>query len=122
MALPNNTQITVESDGDWTFPAGTVLVKSFTLNGQLIETRLFMRHTDTGNWGGYTYRWNDAHTDATLVSGGLVASIAGQNWIYPSEAQCLQCHTSAAGGSLGLESRQLNTTIAYPTGRSANQL
>jgi uncharacterized repeat protein (TIGR03806 family) len=99
-----------------------VLVKNFTLNGQLIETRLFMRHTDTGNWGGYTYRWNDSHTDATLVSGGLVADVGGQEWVWPSEAQCLQCHTNAAGGSLGLEVRQLDSSFAYPTGRTANQL
>lgn len=123
MAVPNNTTISVAADGDWTFPNGTVLVKNFELNGQLIETRLFMRHTDTGNWGGYTYRWNDAHTDATLVSGGVIADIGGQDWIYPSEAQCLQCHTGAAGGSLGLETRQLNTNFTYAsTGRTANQL
>lgn len=123
MALPDNTKITVEADGDWTFPNGTVLVKSFTLNGQLIETRLFMRHVDSGNWGGYTYRWNSGHTDATLVSGGLTETIGTQDWTYPSEAQCLQCHTSGAGSSLGLETRQLNSSITYPaTGRTANQL
>jgi uncharacterized repeat protein (TIGR03806 family) len=123
MALPDNTKITVEADGDWTFPSGTVLMKNFTLNGDLIETRLFMRHTDTGNWGGYSYRWNAAHTEATLVSGGLDATIGTQTWSYPSEAQCLQCHTNGAGSSLGLETRQLNSTIMYPSsGRSANQL
>jgi len=123
MALPNGTTITVAADGDWTFPIGTVLVKNFRLNNQLVETRLFMRHSDTGNWGGYTYRWNSNNTDATLVSGGLVATIAGQDWIYPSEAQCLQCHTTAAGRALGLETRQLNSSFTYPsTGRTANQL
>lgn len=123
MALPDGTTISVQSDGDWAFPNGTVLMQNFVLNGQLIETRLFMRHTDTGNWGGYTYRWNDPHTDANLVSGGLIANVSGQDWIYPSEAQCLQCHTSAAGGTLGLETQQLNGAFTYPaTGRSANQL
>jgi uncharacterized repeat protein (TIGR03806 family) len=123
MGVPDGQRIAVDATtGDFDFPNGTVLVKNFSLNGQLIETRLFMRHTDTGNWGGYTYRWNDAHTDATLVSGGLVADVGGQNWIWPSEAQCLQCHTSAAGGSLGPEVRQLNSNFAYPTGRTANQL
>ena len=62
MALPDGAQITVETDGDWTFPNGTVLVKNFALNSDLFETRLFMRHTDTGNWGGYTYRWNTGRT------------------------------------------------------------
>jgi mono/diheme cytochrome c family protein len=98
-------------------------MKHFTLNGNLIETRLFMRHTDTGNWGGYTYRWNPTHTEATLVSGGLQETIGSQTWSYPSEAQCLQCHTAGAGRTLGLETRQLNSTIPYPaTGRSGNQL
>jgi uncharacterized repeat protein (TIGR03806 family) len=123
MALPDGARITVESDGDWTFPSGTVLVKNFTLNGNLIETRLFMRHMDTGNWAGYTYRWNTNHTEANLVTGGLIDTIAGQSWTYPSEAQCLQCHTSGAGFSLGLETKQLNTTFHYPsTNRDANQL
>jgi len=47
----------------------------------------------------------------------------GQQWIFPNEAQCLQCHTSAAGRSLGLETAQLNRNHTYPqTGRTANQL
>jgi uncharacterized repeat protein (TIGR03806 family) len=123
MALPDGARITVENDGDWTFPSGTVLVKNFTLNGSLIETRLFMRHTDTGNWGGYTYRWNTNHTEANLVTGGLIDTIGTQSWTYPSEAQCLQCHTSAAGFSLSLETKQLNSTFHYAsTNRDANQL
>lgn len=123
MALPDDGRITIEADGDWTFPPGTVLMKNFALNGALIETRLFMRHADTGNWAGYSYRWNAAQTDATLVSGGMVAKIGAQDWTYPSEAECLQCHTAAAGHTLGLETRQLNSTMTYPaTGRSANQL
>jgi uncharacterized repeat protein (TIGR03806 family) len=126
MALPNSGKITIGADGDWSFPNGTVLVKNFKLGNQLIETRLFMRHSDTGNWGGYTYQWNASQTAATLVKGGLVTHIGSpvnQDWIYPSEAQCLQCHTNGAGRSLGLETAQLNSDLTYPTtGRTANQL
>ena len=111
------------TSGDFDFPNGSVLVKNFTLGNSLIETRLFMRYADTGNWAGYTYRWNARIPDATLVTGGLVASISGQDWVYPSEAQCLQCHTAAAGRSLGLEVQQLNSNFTYSsTGRTANQL
>ena len=46
----------------------------------------------------------------------------GQTWEFPSEAQCLQCHSAAAGRSLGLEIGQLNGDFGYPTGRTANQL
>jgi uncharacterized repeat protein (TIGR03806 family) len=123
MALPDTQRITVQTDGDWDLPTGTVLMKNFRVGGRLIETRLFMRHPD-GVWGGYTYEWNAQQTDATLLEGGAPRDIGnGQTWIFPSEAQCLQCHTSAAGRSLGLETAQLNRSFTYPqTGRNANQL
>lgn len=122
MALPNNTSITVGSDGDFDFPSRTVLMKNFRLGNQLIESRLFMKHPD-GVWAGYTYQWNGAQTQATLVPGGGTGVHSGQTWVYPSPGQCLQCHTSAAGNSLGLEIAQLNGSLKYPqTGRNANQI
>jgi uncharacterized repeat protein (TIGR03806 family) len=122
IGLPNGQNITVGADGDWDFPNGTVLMKNFRRDSRLIETRLFMRHPD-GVWAGYSYEWNTQGTDARLVRGGKRVTIGGQPWIYPSEAQCLQCHTEAAGRSLGLETRQLAFNITYPqTGRDAHQL
>ena len=123
MALPNNTLITVGSNNDWDFPTSSVLMKNFRIGTRLIETRLLMRHPD-GNWGGFTYEWNTQQTDANLVQGGAIRDIGGgQQWIFPSESQCLQCHTSAAGRSLGLETAQLNRNHTYPqTGRTANEL
>jgi hypothetical protein len=57
------------------------------------------------------------------VRGGKRVTIGSQAWIYPSEAQCMQCHTEAAGRSLGVETRQLAFNITYPqTGRDAHQL
>ncbi len=123
MALPEGARIKVEASGHFTFPPGTVLMKNFVLQGQLIETRLLMRHIDTGNWGGYTYRWNAAHTDATLDADGEEVVIGNQTWSYLNVGNCLRCHTTNAGGSLGPETRQLNSSIVYPaTGRKANQL
>ncbi len=123
MALPNGTAITIGSGNDWDFPNGSVLVKNFRMGTRLIETRLFMRHPD-GEWGGFSYEWNTQQTDANLVQGGAVRDIGGgQQWIFPSEAQCLQCHTNAAGRSLGLETAQLNRNHLYPqTNRTANEL
>lgn len=124
MGLPDGQNITVQTGGDWDFPPGTVLRKDFRVGARLVETRLFMRHPDTTNWGGFSYEWNAQQTDATLVRGGALRDIGnGQQWIFPSEAQCIQCHTTAAGGSLGLETAQLNRDFAYPqTGRTANEL
>ena len=122
LGLPNGLNIDVQGDGDWDLPNGTVLVKHFRLGNQLVETRLFMRHPD-GAWAGYTFEWNAAQTEATRVTGGKTVMVAGQNWIFPSEAQCMQCHTSEAGYSLGLETAQLNGSLTYAqTGRNANQI
>jgi uncharacterized repeat protein (TIGR03806 family) len=121
LALPDGQRIDVDADNDFNFPNGSVLVKNFTLGTTLVETRLFMRHND-GNWAGYTYEWNAAGTEATRVVGGKTVQVAGQTWEFPSEAQCLQCHTAAAGRTLGLEIGQLNGEFGYPTGRTANQL
>ncbi|MEM9172891.1 MAG: PQQ-dependent sugar dehydrogenase [Pseudomonadota bacterium] len=122
IGLPNSTTMTIGTDGDIEFPPGTVIVKNFRLGGALIETRHLMRHPD-GVWAGYTYEWNAAQTEATRVRGGKTVTINGQDWIYPSGAQCLQCHTQAAGVSLGPEVAQWNRNFAYPaTGRNANQL
>jgi uncharacterized repeat protein (TIGR03806 family) len=122
IGLPDGATIAETANRDWDFPNGTVLVKNFRLQGKLIETRLFMRHPD-GVWGGYTYEWNDAETGATRVMGGKDKLVGTQTWTYPSEAQCLQCHTQAAGRSLGLETAQQNGDFTYPsTGRTANQV
>ena len=122
IALPNGTTIDVDANGDFQFPNGTVIVKNFRLGGNLIETRHLMRHPD-GVWAGYTYEWNASQTEATRVRGGKVVAINGQDWIYPSEAQCMECHTGAAGFALGPEIAQLNKDVTYPsTGRLANQL
>jgi uncharacterized repeat protein (TIGR03806 family) len=122
LAIPNGTSISVGGDGDFTFPNGTVLMKHFRLNGNLVETRLFMRHPD-GDWAGYTYEWNSQQTNATLVQGGKTATIGGQSWIFPDGNACLTCHTSIAGFALGVESAQLNHDFAYAsTGRTANEL
>jgi uncharacterized repeat protein (TIGR03806 family) len=122
IGLPNGQDITVQGDGDWEPPNGTVLVKHFRLANLLVETRLFMRHPD-GVWAGYTFEWNPAQTEATRVTGGKTVMVGGQNWIFPSEAQCMQCHTQAAGFSLGLETAQQNGLLTYAqTGRNANQI
>jgi uncharacterized repeat protein (TIGR03806 family) len=123
-ALPEGTTITVGADNDWDLPIGSVAVKTFWVEGKRVETRLFMRHDD-GGWAGYSYEWNDAGTDATLLSAGKVKPVgtSGQMWTYPSRTQCMQCHSLAAGGTIGLETWQLNRDLAYPsTNRVANQL
>src|SRR5205823_6444908 len=106
--------IHVNADGDFNLPIGSVLMKEFRLGDRRVETRLLMRHSD-GEWAGYSYEWNDAQTDATLLPAGKSRSLSGQTWTFPSRSQCLECHTAAAGRSLGLELGQLNRDLQYPT-------
>jgi uncharacterized repeat protein (TIGR03806 family) len=120
--VPASARVGIDGQGHLTFPIGSVLVKNFRLNGRRIETRLLVRHQD-GEWAGYTYEWNEAQSDAALLASGKQRPVQNQTWYYPSRAQCLQCHTAAAGRSLGTEIGQLNRTLLYTaTGRSANQL
>jgi len=122
IGLPDGQTITVNADGDFDFPNGTVLVKEFRVGAKRIETRLFMKHED-GEWGGYSYEWNDAESDASLLPAGKTKSVGAQMWTYPSRTQCLSCHTEAAGRTLGLEIRQLNhDTIYASTNRISNEL
>jgi uncharacterized repeat protein (TIGR03806 family) len=121
-AIPNATKIHINADGDWDLPNGSIAVKTFTLGGKRVETRLMMRHTD-GTWAGYSYEWNDAQTDATLLPAGKTKQVGAQTWYFPSRAECMQCHTAAAGRTLGLENGQLNKPLLYPsTQRTGNQL
>lgn len=121
-ALPNGTAATFEPDGDLSFPVGTVLAKTFLRGATRVETRLFVRHED-GGWAGYSYAWDEAQTDALLVADQAVVDHVDPPWLIPSRAQCMQCHTEAAGFSLGLEAAQLTGTLRYPsTGRNATQL
>ncbi|WP_165703625.1 PQQ-dependent sugar dehydrogenase [Enhygromyxa salina] len=104
--LAEGESITVEADGDWSLPPGSVAVKLFTLGDRPVETRLLVHHDD-GRWAGYSYAWNEDGSDAQLLRDGEVRSFGAQQWLYPSRAECMSCHTRAAGISLGLETGQL---------------
>ena len=123
LAIPDGTTITVQPDQDWDLPIGSVVSKTFSVGDKRIETRLFMRHAD-GGWAGYTYEWDDDGRDATLLPAGKLRPLdSGGAWAYPSRSQCIQCHSVASGGTLGLETAQLNRETVYPaTNRLSNQL
>jgi uncharacterized repeat protein (TIGR03806 family) len=103
-ALPDNTSITVNSDGDFIFPEGAVLIKHFLADTTYLETRFMILFED--GWRGWSYEWNDAQTEATLVADGKTINAGSFTHTIPSRSQCFQCHTSAANFSLGLESIQ----------------
>jgi uncharacterized repeat protein (TIGR03806 family) len=121
LALPNQSTINLDSDGDFGLPVGTVLVKHFKLDGKFVETRLFT-HGSLG-WQGFSYEWRDDQSDATLLNGAKDKQVGSVNWHFPSREECLVCHTQAANFALGPETLQLNSDFLYAaTGITANQL
>jgi uncharacterized repeat protein (TIGR03806 family) len=138
IALPTNAAVNFAATGEWNFPTGTVFIKHFELStndvvpGQMkrLETRLLVRDTN-GTVYGATYKWRPDYSDADLVTNAIneaisVTTASGtrtQQWYYPAPLDCLRCHTSAAGGVLGVKTRQLNGNFNYTsTGVADNQL
>ena len=115
LALPDTAYIHINAQRDWEFPVGSVLRKDFYLGDVIVETRLLAHHSD-GGWAGYSYEWNDAQTDAVLLTDGKTKTVGAQTWTYPSSADCLLCHTTAAGRTLGPETAQLNRLVSDPEG------
>ncbi len=122
LALPDGTTMRAGPDGDLELPVGSVVMKTFTVAGKLVETRLLVRHDD-GEWAGYSYEWNDDESDAVLLPSAKTKPVADRSWTFPSRSDCVRCHTSAAGRTLGLEIGQLNGEALYrSTNRLSNQL
>ena len=131
MALPGKSKIEFDEKGAWKFPEKSVLVKSFALEREpgnpatrtWIETRFMVFQQK--EWVGYSYRWNDEQNDAVLV--GTLGedrpftihdpSAPGkqrvQTWHFPSRAECMVCHSRAAGFILGPHTLQMNKLHDY---------
>ncbi len=119
--IPDGSQISFNSAGEFIFPDRSVVIKNFSHQGDIIETRLLMKHLD--GWAGYSYQWNDEKTDADLLDSGREAVIdAGYTHIFPSRGECMQCHTAAAGWTLGPETLQLNADRTDNQSNTVNAL
>jgi uncharacterized repeat protein (TIGR03806 family) len=139
-ALPRETKIDFQEDKEWVWDDGGVTVKSFSLELEIgnprskryIETRIVLKQDD--QWLGYSYRWNDAQTDAVLVGARGMDSTyeikdpkapggaRRQVWHFPSRNECMFCHSRAAGFVLGLTTSQMNREHQFEGGTTDNQL
>ncbi len=139
IALPEYGVIDTSAAGTWKFPNETVLAQTLFLelepgnpaSRRRVETRLLTRQK--GQWAGYSYRWSEDQSDATLVQSGGEEQIfqvhdekapdhsRRQNWRFPSRAECMVCHSRAANFVLGVNQLQLDKTHDY-AGVKAPQL
>jgi putative heme-binding domain-containing protein len=121
------------------FPKDGVLAKTISLeieagnprSRKRLETQVL--HYDGETWRGYTYKWNEEQTDATLLpaTGGeqlLVVKdakapggVRKQTWHFHSRSECLTCHNPWAGPMLAFTLDQINRDHDYG-GVMENQL
>lgn len=112
VALPKGESIKTTVSGppdkrnykvEW--PAESVLARTVTLKRK-VETQVL--HFDGETWNGYSYRWNDAGTDAELVGpDGEEFTIEKQPWRIHGRGECARCHTNWSGFALGFQPDQL---------------
>lgn len=133
IALPNELTFDHNPSTSWNATNGAVLVQTVSLECQAgdptsrrrIETRILLKQT--GQWTGYSYRWDETQSDATLVAAkGEDQEITITNttapggarklsWRYPSRSECSACHSRAANFVLGLTDAQLDRVQNYGT-------
>lgn len=115
-ALPDSRNISLNSEGGFIFPDGAVVIKDFIRDGVIVETRLLMKHAIDG-WGAYSYQWEDEN-DARL----LTSSAQLHNHYYPSQEECMECHTEQVDITIGNETLQQNYSLQYTSGETENYL
>lgn len=107
VGIPGKGTIVSKNNPFAEIPKDTSLVKTLTLGERKIETQLL--HYDGSAWQGYSYRWNEEQTDATLVpAAGETVSIEGQSWTFHSRADCVRCHNIGSDYRLAFHPGQLN--------------
>lgn len=117
IAIPGDGKMEYVSEKRWNFPVGSVLVKTFILEGKRLETRLLTLQPSAATrekWAGYVYVWNDEQTDAELIGKDSLErtyKLTGggeQTWQFPSRTDCMVCHNEKAGFVLGVNGWQMN--------------
>jgi uncharacterized repeat protein (TIGR03806 family) len=138
VVIPKGQAARYQSEGVLEFPEHTFLVKSFYYpvdfrqpegNRKIVETRLLFRRN--GQWQAYTYRWNEAQTEATLIKGGAMVPVSWTHtdgslrtvqYLVPNQNECKSCHNVANQlQPIGPKAMHLNHDYTYATGRM-NQL
>jgi hypothetical protein len=85
------------SESGWSFPEGTVLVKTFSLGAAPIETRLLFRRAAA--WEYAEYVWRADGLEADLLEGNWpeqpVVLPDGTEHVIPARLDCRTCHETS---------------------------
>lgn len=120
VAVPDNASISGLGSAEPIYPDGTVLVRHLIIPSQPpvpLETQIL--HYDNGVWNPYSYLWNDAGTDASLVppeGSTRVVTFPGQSpitWKAGATNECRLCHNAGSGFVLGFQPNQLQQKDSY---------
>jgi len=133
--MPPGTSATANDKGVFSFPEGTLLLKTFAYPEKdgarrILETRLLVKSSK--GWLAFPYIWNKEQSDAKLA---LVGGNTDVNWthgsgkkysftyVVPNANECKNCHAIKKNDirALGPKAAQLNNTYKYKDG-SENQL
>ena len=142
IALPDDAKINYQEQGVLDFPNGTILIKNFfykkdelTSENQdiILETRLLIKHIETGDWTALPYVWNETQTEAylyilgrdlevSIVKDGDSTNQFSFTYSVPNSNMCKNCHVKDQKiVPLGPTARQLNRELNFNLG-TYNQL
>lgn len=124
LALPPGATVGATDTGEWDWPDGTVIIKTFALeyiagdpdSQRPAETRVMVKVP--GDWRFFTYRWREDASDADRLDDDIEVVFELQDdtgahplrYYFPDEDGCQHCHS---GVSLGPRTAQLNMDVMY---------
>lgn len=93
--LPAGSKAKAQGEGLLDLPIGSALIKTFKMQGRLIETRVLLHRAE--GWVALPYQWNQEQTEARLALAGARLELRtpqGQQISYaiPNKNQCKECH------------------------------
>jgi uncharacterized repeat protein (TIGR03806 family) len=150
LAVPGDQPVSVDAEGSLTYPDGSVLAKTVSIemkhgspeSRRRLETQVL--HREQGSWRPYTYLWNEEQTDAVLASAdgsdqllkiqdpSAPEGLREQKYRFAARSECQLCHNAwvdakttmmgvQSASPLAMSLSQLNREI--PTdGGTQNQL
>ena len=110
------------SSEPWRWPAGSMLFKTFLLDGAPIETRILWKpveEEEDDEWEYFGYQW--AGDDASILELNRPVPVADGRHEIPSELDCKSCH-EPAGGPIGLNPWQLDDAALASLGSRLDPL